>query len=570
MKKLAVMIVMTFVCASVFAETGARSRAVSPLAVNAAKSALLAKYSQADLEKGVYVGSNFCLACHTSKASYKDTNHASFIRRPVESLSLMPGKGVIADYDGNKVDDFRQGLDFNTISSPFDKYKPNAPKLSVENGTYYVTIATLKMPVAFTLAGQRNGSAQRFTVKVPVTDTASRLTVDNYFAPIQYTPGTGWAAYNPDRWYDSSNAPKFAAGIGSASLVGGSGFPSSHGGGCVGCHTPALQSMGKTAAGEWAPKIAPALLYTANDPTVVDYEADGEMEQMNIGCENCHGPGSLHILAGGDGSKIINPLTLTAQQKIEVCAQCHVTSTSVPNGTYSWPYNDASNTRWVPGTTEALSSYYRMGGAMFPDGKHYNGGRPYNAFSTSAHANFAAHTVGCPDCHDPHVEGEGMLIRDTMVEDNYKIKTSAEDNTLCLACHAKYGPFADFTRGDVFDMTQGSLVAKDKIAKTVENHTHHPYAPDRIMGLSRCTGCHMTAGGHSFDVLNPEDTLKYSDKSTGMANSCASGCHNTQVNIFNLGIKGAASGYNSPFDLALAKALKPYFGEGGTWWNTKP
>jgi len=573
MKKIAVAIVMlTFVCTA-YAQAAARGRAVSPLALNAAKSSLLAKYSQAELEKGVYVGSNFCLACHTSKASYKDTNHASFIRRPLEQLSLVAGKGVIADFDGNKVDDFKQGLDFNTISSPFDKYKPNAPKLSVENGTYFVTIGTLKMPVAFTLAGQRNGSAQRFTVKVPVTDTQSKLSIDNYFAPIQYTPGTGWAAYNPDRWYDSTNAPKFAAGIGSAALVGSSTSPSSHGGGCVGCHTPGLVAMNKTTAGEAAPNIAPAVLYTSNDPTVVDYEGDGEFEQMNIGCESCHGPGSLHILAGGDGAKIINPNTLTAQQKIEICAQCHVTSASVPNGTYSWPYNDATNTRWTPASTQAgqpLSQFYTMKGTLFPDGKHYNGGRPYNAFSTSAHANFAAHTVGCPECHDPHAEGEGMLLRETLVEDNYTIKTSAEDNTLCLACHAKYGPFADFNRGDVYESTQGNLVALDKIAKSVEKHTHHPYAPERMMGLSRCTGCHMTAGGHSFDVLGPEETIKYADKGTGMANSCANGCHNTQVNLFNLGIKGTVSGYNNPFDISLAKALKPFFGEGGAWWNTKP
>lgn len=65
------------------------------------------------------------------------------------------------------------------------------------------------------------------------------------------------------------------------------------------------------------------------------------------------------------------------------------------------------------------------------------------------------------------------------------------------------------------------------------------------MGLSRCTGCHMSAGGHSFDVLGPEDTLKYWDKGTGMANSRANGCHNTQVNLFGLGIKSTAAGYEA-------------------------
>ncbi len=575
MKKIALLLVMVaFFCTTVLAQT-TRTRAVGrakadPLALTAAKSTLLAKYSQAELEKGVYVGQNFCLACHSSKASYRETNHASFIRRPLEQFSLVAGKGVIADYDGNKIDDFRQGLDFNTISSPFDAYKPNAPKLSVEGGTYFVTVGSLKMPVNFTLAGQRNGSAQRYVVKVPVTDTQSKLSVDNYFAPIQYTPATGWSAYNPTRWYDAANAPKFAAGIGAASLVAANG-PSSHGGGCIGCHTPGLKNEAKTAAGEFAPNITPAVLYSNDDPSVVDYEADGEMELMNIGCENCHGPGSMHVMAGGDASKIVNPATLTKQQQTEVCAQCHITSTSVPNGSFNWPYNDATNTRWTPQDSKnglALSQFYKMGGNLWPDGKHYNGGRPFNAYSTSAHANFAAHTLSCPDCHNPHAEGEGMLLRESVVADGYTIKTSAEDNSLCLSCHAKYGPFAGFTRGDVYDAQQGKLEAQDKIAKTVEAHTHHPYAPERIMGLSRCIGCHMTsASGHNFEALSPELTLQYSEK--GMANSCANGCHNTNVNIFNLGIKTTTT-YNAPFDLSLAKALKPYFGEGGTWWNTKP
>ena len=67
--------------------------------------------------------------------------------------SLMAGKGVVADFDRNGVDDFIQGLDFNEISSVFDRYKPNAPILSVEDGTYYITIGELKMRVVSTQGG---------------------------------------------------------------------------------------------------------------------------------------------------------------------------------------------------------------------------------------------------------------------------------------------------------------------------------------------------------------------------------------------------------------------------------
>ncbi len=527
-------------------------------------------YSAAELQTPVYVGSDFCVACHKTMATQKATNHASFVRRPLTQYSLVAGKGVIADYDKNGVEDFVQGLDFNKIDGPFNAYKPNAPILSVENGQYFVTIGSLKMPLLLTVAGQRNGSAQRYVVRVPVTDTANKLSTSAYFAPLVYSPLTGWSAYAPNGWYDATTkAPKFAAGIGSASLVAAGG-PSNHTSGCTGCHAGAFKPLTKTASGESQFTGYTAIVYATNDPTVIDYDGDGEMELMNIGCEACHGAGSLHILGGGDPNMIVNPKRLKADQQAEICGRCHVSGKSIPNGTYSWPMNDATGELWTPfvgkfGTP--LASFYKDSANYFPDGFHINGGRPYNQYKLSAHANFSGHVVSCPDCHDPHNEGEGRLIREQIVESNITIPTSAEDNSLCIGCHAGYGPFATLKRQEVADMKAGNADAFDKIAKVTEAHTHHPYAPERLMGLSRCIGCHMSVG-HNFDAISPELTLKYQDKG-GMANSCAAGCHNNKVDVFGLGIKGTASGWANSFDVKLSNALKTYFGEGGTWWDTK-
>ena len=573
-------IVMAIVVVAVAmpAFSGEKSRAVGVNAALIAQSTakLQAMYSAADIDNGVYVGSNFCLACHKTMSTYTATNHASFIRRPLTQWSLVPGKGVIADYDGNKVDDFVQGLDFNTISSGFDKYKPNAPKLSVENGKYFITIGSLKMQLVLTVAGQRNGSAQRYVVRVPVSDTANKLSTSVYFAPLQYTPGTGWAAYSPTGWYDATtNAPKFSDGVGSAQLVA-TGGPSNHTSGCTGCHMgEAVKSLSKTPSGETQFKGFTAVLFSADDPNVTDYDNDGNFELMNIGCEACHGPGGNHILSGGDPTKIVNPGNLKPAAQAEICGRCHVTGKSVPSGSYNWPFNDATGTNWTPLDAKAgtpLSSFYTDAVTYWPDGVTPNGGRPFNSYKISNHATFQAHTVGCPDCHDPHNEGEGALVRETSVQGTLTIKTSAEDNSLCLSCHATHGPFADFTKQDVADMTNGKAEAFDKIAKVAEKHTHHPYAPERIMGLSNCTGCHMTAG-HTFKAISPEMTLQYKDvkvgNTTGMINSCANGCHNNRVDIYNYGIKGTQTGWANPFDLKLATALKAYFGEGGAWWDTK-
>ena len=549
----------------------AKTRAVGgpSKAVTDGMNKVQALYTPEEIRAGVYVGSDFCLACHVSKASYKETNHASFVRRPMTQHSLQPGKGVIADYDKNNVDDFIQGLDFNKIASPFDKYKPNAPVLSVDNGQYFVTIGSLKMPLWLTVAGQRNGSAQRYVVKIPVVDTPNKLSASAYFAPLQYTPGTGWAAYSPNNWYDATtNAPKFSAGIGAAAIVG----PSNHTSGCIGCHATGVRGLEKTGQGnEWTWEGWTAVLFDPDDPGVFDYEGDGEYELMNIGCEACHGPGAAHIIAAGNPAKIANPAKLTAVQAAEVCGRCHVTSKSVPAGTFSWPYDDAAMKNWTPLDAKAgtpLKNFYVDTTALYPDGKHSSGGRPYHDYTVSAHANFAAHTISCFECHDPHAEGEGMLIREERAaEPGLMVKTAVEDNSLCLSCHAKYGPFAELTRADIKEArTNPETFAK--VAKVVEQHTHHPYAPERIMGLSNCIHCHMSvAAGHSFDAISPEETLKYQEKG-GMANSCAAGCHNNMVDVFKLGIKGTATTWNNPFDVKLANELKKFYGENGSWWQT--
>ena len=40
---------------------------------------------------------------------------------------------------------------------------------------------------------------------------------------------------------------------------------------------------------------------------------------IDMGCESCHGPGSLHVKAGGGAGTIINP-----RKSPETCFQCHL------------------------------------------------------------------------------------------------------------------------------------------------------------------------------------------------------------------------------------------------------
>jgi predicted CXXCH cytochrome family protein len=99
---------------------------------------------------------------------------------------------------------------------------------------------------------------------------------------------------------------------------------------------------------------------------------------MDTGCENCHGPGSFHVKAGGGAGTIVNP-----RKSPETCFQCHLDK----RGEFSLPHT---------------------------------------------HPVLAGH-VSCGDCHNPHA---GSAIRGVSGAD------LAGETETCTRCHtAQKGPF---------------------------------------------------------------------------------------------------------------------------------
>ncbi|MCG3191292.1 MAG: hypothetical protein DIJKHBIC_00517 [Thermoanaerobaculia bacterium] len=529
-------------------------------------------YTNAEMEAGVYVGSEYCIACHPGVSHWRDTKHAKAYRRPMTQYAMKAGLGVVNDYDKNGVDDFAQALDFNTISSVFDPYKPNAPKLSVESGTYYVSIGELKMPVLYTQGG--NGPwKQRYVLKVPLAD--GTFSKDAYTSPIQFNEARArYVLYNPNNWYDAtSKAPLFTKAVAAGDLAAKNGSTQSKK--CIGCHTTGIRKMEKTAAGEYLYRPYVASLYKADDPNYFDFDGDGVFDILNIGCEACHGPGSNHIFGNGDPAKIANPAKMDTKKANEVCAQCHVRVFSVPGKVHEWPYKDDTGTSWYPGKSDALSTYYTDAAGRWPDGQtskqHHQQSFDFDASGKPA---FQFHPVKCTECHDPHKKtANPYQLVEKIVDGSLTIPTKKDNNTLCLACHATHGPFESIKKEDVAEYDKNV----DKIGKVIAEHSHHPYAPERMMGLSRCIDCHMpkTAStaenwdiaSHTFEVIAPEKTLTYQDKG-GMPNSCAVSCHGTKVNSAGLGLDPDIAVWNQPHDVSNANFLKTYFGPGGKWWDT--
>ncbi len=124
----------------------------------------------------------------------------------------------------------------------------------------------------------------------------------------------------------------------------------------------------------------------------------------NIGCESCHGPGSAHILGGGDPTKIVNPEDISNnQQRSETCLQCHVEIASAPNKTWGYTYDETDNKPFVmTNPPDDLSKYQVFTGEPLARRRPLLGAR-IDDFKSSAHYQ-GAHGIACNDCHDAMAE----------------------------------------------------------------------------------------------------------------------------------------------------------------------
>ncbi len=248
------------------------------------------------------------------------------------------------------------------------------------------------------------------------------------------------------------------------------------------------------------------------DPATDTYHTT--FEEINVGCEECHGPGSVHVdLARkwspfwdrriGYGLPSLKSKTLDVQ--LETCAKCH-----------SRRYQVHENFR--PG--QPLLDYYEpfllSAGLYEADGQILDEVYEYGSFTQSRmHANH----VRCSDCHEPH-----------------SLKLKFTGNQLCSQCHipAKYD---------------------------TPSHHHHPVDSPG----AQCIECHMPSRlymvidkrrDHSFRAPRPDLSVEL-----GTPNAC-NDCHTREEETFQWAADAVRKWYGDP------SPAPPHVGEGlgeGHW-----
>lgn len=252
---------------------------------------------------------------------------------------------------------------------------------------------------------------------------------------------------------------------------------------CINCHDPGGDSNNLTAG------------YTGNFPRPL------------IGCESCHGPGSLHANAGGagpisllsntTGAVLTSGPTLTLSGQFVMCTSCHELLNTAGTGTNPSPAHS---------TIAPTGTQYSITDTHFATVGDWSGGA--NNRDVSGYAmNFMNETV-CTDCHNPHKNADinrdwaqslhaDKAALDAWAHYNWTCDAAANcgsmgafgDRTSCQRCHTTTG-FAAYA--DALGKGNTSLAA----AIFAGNQPPLAYNANFKPEMLECKGCHVDNRGN--------------------------------------------------------------------------
>ena len=232
----------------------------------------------------------------------------------------------------------------------------------------------------------------------------------------------------------------------------------------------------------------------------------GKPIELGIGCEKCHGPGSLHVEANRDPAKkdpgkiIHGTKDLNALQQTMVCAQCHGRNTNKKEKDLAFQVG------FLPGDINlpSLVSFWTYDDSdpqhnrdFWPTNWARRNRQQWQDFRLSKH--FTKADVTCLTCHTFHGKWEPRQLR-------------MDKAQLCVQCHTEAGlakmPNAELFAGSA--MAQRGVTCTDCHMAKIGWRTNPSVANPKT---------HWDTTSHTFMVSKPEMAIQY-----GQRAACAV-CH---------------------------------------------
>ena len=210
--------------------------------------------------------------------------------------------------------------------------------------------------------------------------------------------------------------------------------------------------------------------------------ADGKYGSLaaGIGCEQCHGPGELHVearLANPEPPDsvdvtIVNPARLATDLQLDVCQQCHL------NGEVSVLRDGETATSYRPG--RPLSAHRAIFGAASTDPDRVDVISHADRMKASACFKESA-SMTCVTCHDPH--------------EGFRSKGPEYFNQTCRTCHEPDGlqssmPSADLRQShapgaNCFSCHMPKVTADDAPHASFTDHWIRVVGEDQLQGTAQ-------------------------------------------------------------------------------------
>lgn len=465
-------------------------------------------------DDATYIGTSACYTCHRLE-TYKRHAHQIGLQVPAQRTNNQD----ISVYPS--IDDFTSLFtDATSYTDPgvkvlfYEDYNPlnDTDKFKVfqdatGGGLVYMQVYLWKTGTQYkvTLFNQLNPSDTPLTLNVKLTYGGAfyrqLLLVDapgrkGRYPFLQFQSFSGQLSAGDDSYYDTSRHVFRDYGGGTFFSAGPDGIfgtsddvltlppvTETFEGQCAGCHFTGVKIFKDATTQEILANAVP------DENGAFDPDGSGSLQEINVGCESCHGPGSRHreeaplnaaqpkSVARDSGARavsrsigfptlpgahIVQPAFLGADRASMICGSCHeqvlgksqLGVREVPlDANEQFPRPGISRAEYLANHTSRKSFPLD---ALWTDQIHPKIHRAqYSTWLKSKHARNARIMVACDDCHKPHADSEFVRF---LFDDPHK-----SDSLLCQRCHA-------------IDVTSHSLQEAGDVM---------------LKDIMRCTDCHM-------------------------------------------------------------------------------